>query len=96
MYDKTMLINSKAIVSDVPNEMFWIFYLLIFQRKDGYNYECEVMQLFEFGSLHHDYYLVNIRVPVEPYKGVNMGIGKLTGMTLVVCIIFSLKKEQFL
>ena len=65
--------------------------LFFFQRKDGYNYECDVMQLFEFGSLHHDYYLVNIRVPVEPYMGVNMGIGKLTGMTLVVCIdIYSL------
>lgn len=72
-------------------------------RKDGYNYECEVMQLFEFGSLHHDYYLVNIRVPVEPYKGVNMGIGKLTGMTLVAIhqnggftkVWFSLKTALF-
>ena len=44
------------------------------------------MQLFELGSCHHDYYLVNIRVPVEPYKKVNMGIGKLTGMTLVVSL----------
>ena len=68
------------------SHIYIICFSYLLQKKDGYNYECDVMQLFEFGSLHHDYYLVNIRVPVEPYKGVNMGIGKLTGMTLVVCI----------
>lgn len=73
------------------------------QKKDGYNYDCDVMQLFEIGSVHHDYYLVNIRVPVEPYKGVNMGIGKLTGLTLVAIhqnggftkVWFSLKTALF-
>ncbi|XP_053385185.1 protein wntless-like [Mercenaria mercenaria] len=53
------------------------------KKENGYAYECDLLSFFELGSIHHDYYLVNIKVPVEPYKGINMGIGKLRDITLV-------------
>ena len=31
------------------------------KKKNGYYYNCSIMPLFELGSLHHDYYLVNLR-----------------------------------
>ena len=56
----------------------------VLQKEKGYRYECDMLSLFELGSVHHDYYLVNIKVPVEPYSDVNMKIGKLEDMSLVV------------
>ncbi|XP_060574526.1 protein wntless-like, partial [Ruditapes philippinarum] len=53
------------------------------KKENGYAYDCDPLSFFELGSVHHDYYLVNIKVPVEPYKGINMGIGKLRDITLV-------------
>ncbi len=32
-------------------------------RKDGYYYNCPALSLFELGSLHHDFYLLNLRMP---------------------------------
>lgn len=53
-------------------------------KEYDYQYDCEMLSFFELGSLHHDYYLVNIKVPVEPYSEVNTKIGKLRGINLVV------------
>ena len=32
-------------------------------KKTGYYYNCSTIPLFDLGSLHHDYYLVNLRIP---------------------------------
>lgn len=31
------------------------------QRKQGINYDCDMIQLFELQSLYYDYYLINIQ-----------------------------------
>ena len=33
------------------------------QKSEGYAYNCSIVPLFELGSLHHDYYLLNLRLP---------------------------------
>ncbi|XP_060072318.1 protein wntless homolog [Ylistrum balloti] len=43
-------------------------------------YDCDLLQLFELGSVHYHYYLVNIRLPTFPLKGVNIDIGKIVDM----------------
>ena len=43
-----------------------------------------MMPLFELGSCHYDYYLINIRLPVHELKGMNMNIGAIKDMWLVV------------
>ncbi|KAH3727588.1 protein wntless-like [Dreissena polymorpha] len=53
------------------------------KKEKDYQYDCEMLSFFELGSLHHDYYLVNIRVPVDSYTGINMDIGKLNDIHLV-------------
>ncbi|CAG0878855.1 unnamed protein product, partial [Darwinula stevensoni] len=61
------------------------------QAKDHYLYDCPILPLFELGSLHHDYYLLNVRIPVEKknVKGqvveVNAGLGSIEDLWLVVC-----------
>jgi len=52
------------------------------KKKPGYFYNCSILPLFELGSLHHDYYLLNLRLPTmydhngqEMLK--NQDIGKL-------------------
>ena len=58
------------------------------QKRDGYNYDCSMLNLFELGSLHHDYYLLNIRLPsVYQENGalidINDTLGKLVDVRLV-------------
>ncbi|KAK3596751.1 hypothetical protein CHS0354_038748 [Potamilus streckersoni] len=49
----------------------------------GNQYNCSLLAFFELGSLHYDYYLINVRVPVEPYKGINMEIGSLMDIWVI-------------
>lgn len=49
---------------------------------DKYMYDCDMIPVFELGSLHHDFYLVNIRVPVDSEHQLNTNIGFITDMQL--------------
>jgi Wnt-binding factor required for Wnt secretion len=55
-----------------------------FQRKAGYYYSCSIVPLFELGSLHHDYYLLDIRLPVDDNNNMNNGLGQIVDIWLVV------------
>lgn len=52
-------------------------------RKEGYHYNCSIAPLFELGSLHHDFYLLNIRFPVDTAKQINTGLGHVDNLWLV-------------
>lgn len=52
-------------------------------KKIGYHYNCSDIPLFELGSLHHDFYLLNIRLPVDNEKQTNQGLGHVDGLWLV-------------
>lgn len=54
-------------------------------KGEGYLYDCELLQLFELGSITNHYYLVNIRLPVNFLKGYNVGIGKVVDISIHVC-----------
>ncbi|XP_056018037.1 protein wntless homolog isoform X2 [Ostrea edulis] len=53
-------------------------------KEEGYLYDCELLQLFELGSVAHHFYLVNIRLPVNFVKGYNVGIGRVVDMHIHV------------
>ena len=61
------------------------------KKKQGYFYNCSIIPLFELGSLHHDYYLLNMRLPAVydhdgneiNVKAVNTEIGKLVDIWMV-------------
>lgn len=53
-------------------------------QTDSYSYSCETIPLFELGSLHHDYYLLNIRLPVDSDKKMNLNIGYIRDLHLSV------------
>ena len=60
------------------------------KKIDGYYYNCSMLPLFDLGALHHDFYLLNIRLPTvyldsrdSPIE-VNEGLGKLVDLWLVV------------
>lgn len=57
------------------------------QIEDGHNYQCGLVPLFELGSLHHNYYLINIKIPVNEQSGMNIGLGHLKDIWLVVFIL---------
>lgn len=52
-------------------------------KRDGYHYNCSIIPLFELGSLHHDFYLLNIRLPVDHGKHMNEGLGHIEDIWLV-------------
>ncbi|XP_055374677.1 protein wntless [Condylostylus longicornis] len=44
---------------------------------------CNVIPLFELGSLHHDYYLLNIRIPTDSGLDWNTKIGHIDDLQLI-------------
>lgn len=47
-------------------------------------YSCSTIPLFELGSLHHDYYLLNVRLPVDSERKMNLKIGNIRDLHLTV------------
>ena len=57
-------------------------------KKEGYYYNCSSIPLFDLASLHHDYYLINLRIPsIYDYDGqeisINDKLGKLVDLWLI-------------
>ncbi|KAF3858784.1 hypothetical protein F7725_011985 [Dissostichus mawsoni] len=52
-------------------------------ENEGRYYECELLPFMEVGSVAHKYYLLNIRLPVNERKKVNVGIGEIKDIRLV-------------
>lgn len=52
--------------------------------NEGRCYECDLLPFMEVGSVAHKYYLLNIRLPVNVRKKVNVGIGEIKDIRLVV------------
>lgn len=56
------------------------------KEMDGYAYTCGFVPLFELGSLYHDYYLLNLRLP---YDGIskNVNVGHIDDIyALIICM----------
>jgi len=59
------------------------------KKIDGYYYNCSMLPLFDLGALHHDYYLLNIRLPTvyldsnNQVQEINEKIGKLMDIWLI-------------
>lgn len=52
-------------------------------NKEGYPYNCTMVPLFELGSLYHDYYLLNVRLPDDDLqKELNKNLGKVDDIYL--------------
>lgn len=51
---------------------------------DKYLYNCDTIPVFEMGSLHHDYYLLNVRIPVDSEQKMNLNIGFIVDLHLAV------------
>ena len=52
------------------------------QLTDKYLYSCETIPLFELGALHHDFYLLNVRLPVDSDRMMNLDIGFIQDLQL--------------
>ncbi|KAJ2940875.1 hypothetical protein O0L34_g10134 [Tuta absoluta] len=52
-------------------------------KAEEYLYNCSAIPLFELGSLYHDYYLLNVRLPVDTPE-MNAYIGHVQDMWLTV------------
>lgn len=64
-------------------------FLGVFQtfENEGRYYECDLLPFMEVGSVAHKYYLLNIRLPVNERKKVNVGIGEIKDIRLVVSFL---------
>uniref|UniRef100_A0A8D2MA85 Wnt ligand secretion mediator n=2 Tax=Zonotrichia albicollis TaxID=44394 RepID=A0A8D2MA85_ZONAL len=52
-------------------------------ESEGRHYDCDFLPFMEIGSVAHKYYLINIRLPVNDRKGINVGIGEIKDIRLV-------------
>ncbi|KAI4886046.1 hypothetical protein NFI96_028424 [Prochilodus magdalenae] len=52
-------------------------------ENEGRYYECDLLPFMEIGCVFHKYYLLNIRLPVNERKKVNVGIGEIKDIRLV-------------
>uniref|UniRef100_A0A8V0ZV45 Wntless Wnt ligand secretion mediator n=1 Tax=Gallus gallus TaxID=9031 RepID=A0A8V0ZV45_CHICK len=52
-------------------------------ESEGRHYDCDFLPFMEIGSVAHKYYLINIRLPVNERKGINVGIGEIKDIRLV-------------
>lgn len=55
-------------------------------ESEGRHYDCDFLPFMEIGSVAHKYYLINIRLPVNERKGINVGIGEIKDIRLVVSV----------
>lgn len=53
-------------------------------ENEGRCYECGLLPFMELGSVAHKYYLLNIRLPIDERKKINVGIGEIKDIRLVV------------
>jgi len=59
------------------------------KRIDGYYYNCSMLPLFDLGALHHDFYLLNIRLPTvflnsnNQVEEINENLGKLVDIWMI-------------
>lgn len=45
-------------------------------------YSCDIIPLFELGALHHSFYLLNLRFPMDTPKNINLQVGHMHDLTL--------------
>ncbi|KAL8617971.1 hypothetical protein ACOMHN_058055 [Nucella lapillus] len=70
---------------------------------EGIFYNCDLLPFFELGSVHYNFYLINIRIPVLTKMGINYDIGKITDIQFITIyqnggftkVWFSLKTVLF-
>ncbi|MEE6522718.1 hypothetical protein FKM82_021332, partial [Ascaphus truei] len=53
------------------------------RENEGRYYDCDVLPLMELGSVAHKYYLLNIKLPVNERKKINVGIGEIRDLRIV-------------
>ncbi|KAK6178724.1 hypothetical protein SNE40_011241 [Patella caerulea] len=71
--------------------------------KNGEQYKCDLVSFFELGSVHYDYYLINLRLPVYPQKPTNQGLGTIKDIWIITIfqnggftkVWFALKTTMF-
>ncbi|XP_074859196.1 protein wntless homolog isoform X2 [Carettochelys insculpta] len=52
-------------------------------EHEGRHYDCDVLPFMEIGTVAHKFYLINIRLPVNERKQINVGIGEIKDVRLV-------------
>ncbi|KAG9341521.1 hypothetical protein JZ751_019026 [Albula glossodonta] len=52
-------------------------------KNEGRFYECDVLPFMELGNVAHKFYLINVRLPVNERKRINVGIGEIKDLRLV-------------
>ncbi|RUS78675.1 hypothetical protein EGW08_013563 [Elysia chlorotica] len=53
------------------------------QREEGDSYNCDLLPLFELGSVYYDFYLINIRLPISEKNNYNRKIGRLSNLKVI-------------
>lgn len=61
--------------------------------------ECDLLAFFELGSCHYDFYLVNVRLPIDEQKDKNMRLSKINDLHMVVsinCVSLIVNMNEFM